>query len=264
MSKIDRTFQDLKVEDRSALIPFVMAGDPDLEATEALVTKMAESGADMIELGVPFSDPIADGPTIQSASRRALKNGVRLKEIFLLSNRLNGIGVPLILMTYLNPVIRYGLKIFVDLCKQSGIDGVIIPDLPPEEATDWVKEARRVDMDTIFLTAPTSLPERIRLVSQYSRGFIYHASVTGVTGSRKELPDGLEQDVRRVKENSTKPVAVGFGISTPDQARTISRFADGIIVGSAILRIMDESPNYADKIARAGDFVSCLAESLKP
>jgi tryptophan synthase alpha chain len=263
MSRIDWTFEKLKERGRAALIPFVMTGAPDLQATEGLVLKMADNGADMIELGVPFSDPLADGPTIQSASQRALKNGVNLREIFLLSKKLNGIPAPLILMTYFNPVIQYGLKVFVEHCKESGVGGVIIPDLPPEEAADWVMEARSVDLDTIFLTAPTSTPERIRLVDQSSRGFIYHVSITGVTGVRQELPDGLEADVRRVKENSHKPVAVGFGISTPGQAREVSRFADGIIVGSAIIRIMGESHNSTDGIARVGGFVSSLSNALK-
>ena len=264
MNRIDRKFQQLKDRGQAALIPFVIAGVPDLQVTEALVLKMTESGADMIELGVPFSDPLADGPTIQAASQRALKNGTNLKEIFLLSKKMNGISVPLILMTYFNPVIRFGLKVFVEHCKESGIDGVIIPDLPPEEAAPWVKEARSVDLDTIFLTAPTSPPERIKLVNQWSRGFIYHVSVTGVTGTRKELPESLERDVRRVKENSGKPVAVGFGISTPEQAKEVSRFADGIIVGSAIVRIMDKSLNPSEMINRVGDFVCSLAEVLKP
>ena len=263
MNRIDGKFQQLKDRGQAALIPFVIAGVPDLQVTEALVLKMTESGADMIELGVPFSDPLADGPTIQAASQRALKNGTNLKEIFLLSKKMNGISVPLILMTYFNPVIRFGLKVFVERCKESGIDGVIIPDLPPEEAGLWVKEARSVDLDTIFLTAPTSPPERIRLVNQWSRGFIYHVAVTGVTGTRKELPESLERDVRRVKKNSDKPVAVGFGISTPEQAKEVSRFADGIIVGSAIIRIMDESVTPTDGIARVGDFVTSLTEALK-
>ena len=264
MSRIDGTFEELKKKGRAALISFVMAGAPDLRATEALVFKMAESGADIIEIGVPFSDPLADGPAIQAASLQALKNGVNLREIFLMTRKLEGVSPPVVLMTYFNPVLRYGLKAFAEHCREVRIDGVIIPDLPPEEATEWVKEARSVDLDTIFLTAPTSPPERIRLADRLSRGFIYHVSITGVTGTRKELPDSLERDIRRVKENSHAPVAVGFGISTPEQAREVSRFADGIIVGSAIVRTMDETLNPADGISRAGDFVSSLSHALNP
>lgn len=263
MSRIDRVFQKMKEKNQAALIPFVTAGVPDLQATEAMIFKMAERGADMIELGIPFSDPIADGPVIQAASQRALKNGVHLREVFLLSEEIKGIPIPLILMTYYNPVLQYGLRVFVEHCKKGGIDGVIIPDLPPEEAGAWVKEARSADLDTIFLTAPTSPPGRIRLVSRMSRGFIYHVSITGVTGARKELSDGLEMDVRRVKEHSKRPVAVGFGISTPEHAKTVSRFADGVIIGSAIVKIIEENAGKADLVAKVGDFVSSLSHALK-
>lgn len=264
MNPIDKTFQRLKEKRRSALIPFIMAGVPDLETTEALLYTMAESGADMIEIGVPFSDPIADGPVLQAASQRALKNGIHLKEIFGLSQRLKEIDVPILLMTYFNPVLQHGLKPFAERCKESAIDGVIIPDLPPEEASDWIREARSADLDTVFLTSPTSPPERIRCVSEASRRFVYHVSVTGVTGSRRELPEGLEDDVRRIKEQSRKPVAVGFGISTSEQAKKVSRFADGVIVGSALVRIMDESPHPSDMLARVGDFISTLGKAMNP
>jgi tryptophan synthase alpha chain len=264
MSRIEQTFKRTRGERRPALIPFITAGDPDLQTTEDLVLKMAESGADIIELGVPFSDPLADGPTIQASSMRALKSGTSLMKIFQMVERLNKVDTPLVLMTYFNPVLKYGLKEFSVDCRRCGIDGVIIPDLPPEEAAPWVKEARIVDLDTIFLTAPTSPPERIRSVNQRSRGFVYHVSAAGVTGTRKELPETLESDVRRVKENAEKPVAVGFGISTPKQAKEAGRFADGIIVGSAIVRIMADSPNPSEMIGRVGEFVCSLKEVLKP
>ncbi len=240
MSRIDQTFQRLRKKGRAALIPFLVAGDPDLQTTEALVRRMAESGADIIELGVPFSDPLADGPTIQAASHRALQNGVNLASIFRSTEKLQEIPTPLVLMTYFNPIFQYGLQAFATDCRRSGIDGVIVPDLPPEEARPWVEEARKMGVDTIFLAAPTSPAERIRWVKEVSRGFIYYVSLTGVTGARKELPPELEPAVRRIKGQSEKPVAVGFGISTADQAREISRFADGIIVGSAIVKIVEE------------------------
>jgi tryptophan synthase alpha chain len=262
MSRIERVFKRLKNK-RAALIPYVVAGDPDLKTTEALVLKMAEAGADMIELGVPFSDPLADGPTIQAGSQRALKNGVDLEGIFALTERLKGNSTPLILMTYFNPVLHYGLKDFAESCGRSGIDGVIIPDLPPEESSPWIEEARRIGLDTIFLVAPTSPPDRIKLVSRYSRGFIYYVSVTGVTGAREKLPEELEPAVERIKEQSKKRVAVGFGISTPDQAQRVSLFADGIIIGSAIVKMIEEnigSPDLTDKVR---DFVSSFAKALK-
>ena len=263
MSRIDQAFKKVKSEGRAALIPFVMAGDPDLEVTEDLVLKMAECGADIIELGVPFSDPLLDGPTLQAASHRALQKGIGLKEVLHVAKSLREMDTPLVIMTYFGPVFRYGLKSFAKECRESEISGVIVPDLPPEEAAAWVQEARSADLDTIFLTAPTSPPDRIRLVSRVSRGFIYHVSVTGVTGARKELADGLKRDVLRVKENSNKPVAVGFGISTPEQAKEVSRFADGVIVGSAIVKIIEENLGRSDLVSEIGDFVSRLGEALK-
>jgi len=262
MNRIELVFKGLKKK-RAALIPFVVAGDPDLKTTETLVLKMAEAGADIIELGVPFSDPLADGPTIQAASQRALQNGIHLKDIFRLAEGLKGINTPLVLMTYFNPVFHYGLKDFAESCGRSGIDGMIIPDLPPEEAGPWMGEARRMGLDTIFLVAPTSPPDRIRLVSRCSQGFIYYVSVTGVTGAREKLPEELEPAVKGIKEQSKKRVAVGFGISTPEQAKEISLFADGIIIGSAIVRMIEEnlkSPELTDKVR---DFISSFAEALK-
>ncbi|MBI5968856.1 MAG: tryptophan synthase subunit alpha, partial [Deltaproteobacteria bacterium] len=181
MSKIEQTFKRFKNKGGAALIPFLVAGDPDLETTEALVRKMAENGADVIELGVPYSDPLADGPTIQAASQRALQKGVNLKDIFRLTERLRGIAPPVVILSYFNSIFRHGLRAFVEGCKENGVDGVSVADLPPEEARPWIEEARKVGLDTIFLAAPTSPPERIRLVSRCSRGFIYYVSLTGVT-----------------------------------------------------------------------------------
>ncbi len=263
MNKIDLTFQRLKNKGQAALILFIIAGDPTLEVTEALVLKMAECGADIIEIGVPFSDPLADGPTIQAASQRALTKGVNLGEIFCLTKRLKGIDPPLVIMTYFNPIFRYGLKTFVEECKKSDIDGVIIPDLPPEEAGPWIREARASNLDTIFVVAPNSPSERIRRICRFSRGFIYYVSITGVTGTRENLPKDLEFVVRRIKEESKKPVSVGFGISTPEQAKEVSHFADGVIVGSAIVKIIEENLERPELSTRVGNFVSSLADALK-
>ena len=263
MSKIDQKFKKLKKERRAALIPFIVAGDPDIEITEALVRKMAESGADIIEIGVPFSDPLLDGPTIQAASYRALQREVGLKEIFNITKRLGGINTPLVIMTYYNPVFRYGLRTFAVDCRECSIDGVIIPDLPPEEASPWVREAREVDLDTIFFASPTSPPERIRKLNRYSRGFIYYVSVTGVTGAREKLPKDLEIAVRQIKEQTQKPVAVGFGISNPEQMREVSRFADGVIIGSAIVKLVEENLNHSDLTTKISDFVLSLYKALK-
>ena len=263
MTRIESGFRALKRKGQAALIHFIVAGDPDLETTEALVVRMAESGADMIELGVPFSDPLADGPTIQAASHRALQKGMGLKEIFGMTRRLKGKTPPLILMTYFNPIFRYGLKTFAAECKENGVEGVIVPDLAPEEADPWVKEARASDLDTIFLLSPTSSPKRAKMVDRLSRGFIYYVSVTGVTGARGRLPEELELGVRKIKEQTQKPVAVGFGISTPEQAKEVSRFAEGVIVGSAIVKIIEENAGNPDLVPRVGEFVASLSGALK-
>jgi tryptophan synthase alpha chain len=262
MSRIDRTFQELKRKARVALIPFVVAGDPDLDVTEALVLKMTECGADLIEIGLPFSDPLADGPAIQAASHRALQGGVNLGEVFRWAARVKGVSPPLILMTYFNPVFRYGLRRFAGECQKACIAGVIIPDLPPEEARPWLKEARAFRLDTIFLVAPNSPEDRIRRISSCSQGFIYYVSVLGVTGAREDLSDQLESRVRQVREQSEKPVVIGFGISTPEQVKGVSRFADGVVVGSAIVKIIEQNLKKPDLISRVGDFVSSLAKAL--
>lgn len=263
MSRIKKTFRELRDKGQAALIPFIVAGDPSIEMTEALVQKMVENGGDIIELGVPFSDPLADGPTIQAGSQRALGNGANLNNIFHLTKRLRAIDAPLVLMTYFNPVFQYGLKPFAAECRESAIDGVIIPDLPPEEAGPWIEEARAFELDTIFLVAPTSPPERTKQITRWGRGFIYYVSVTGVTGARGKMPDGLESAVRRMKKQSKKPVAVGFGISTPEQAREVGRFADGVIVGSALVKMIEENLDSPELVARVGRFVASLAEALK-
>jgi tryptophan synthase alpha chain len=263
MSKIDQAFKKLKIEERAALIPFIVGGDPDIETTEVLIRKMAESGADIIEIGVPFSDPLVDGPTIQAASYRALQKEVGLKEILNITKKFGEFKTPLVVMTYFNPVFRYGLKVFAMDCRECGIDGVIIPDLPPEEAGPWIDEAREVNLDTIFLASPTSPLERIKKVSQYSRGFIYYVSVTGVTGVRERLPEDLEMAVRQIKEQTQKPIAVGFGISSPEQIKEVSRFADGVIIGSAIVKLVEENLNHSDLTNKISDFVLSLAKALK-
>jgi tryptophan synthase alpha chain len=262
MSRIARAFKKLKNK-RAAFIPFVVAGDPNLKTTEGLVLKMAECGADIIELGVPFSDPVADGPTIQTASQRALKNGVDLKDIFRMAEKVKGISTPLVIMTYFNPVFQYGLRSFAEDCHRHGIDGVIIPDLPPEQAGPWIREAKPLNLDTIFLVAPTSSLDRVKLASRYSRGFLYYVSITGVTGTRRKLPEELEQSVRRIRKYSQKPVAVGFGISTPEQVKEVSRIADGVIVGSAIVKMIEENLKHPDLVNRVGSFVASLAEALE-
>ena len=264
MSSIAEIFKELKKQGRAALIPFIMAGDPDLEATEELVRRLAVAGADLIELGVPFSDPLADGPIIQAASQRALRQGVNLKKVVGLVRKLKGVGPPLVLLTYCNPVWQYGWESFAGDCRECGVSGVVIPDLPVEEAGPWIREARKAGVDTVFLAAPTSTPERIRKIDRRSRGFIYCVSLTGVTGVREELPEDLGRLIQFIRAESSKPLAVGFGISTPAQARQVGRLADGVIVGSAIVKIVGETGDREEMMGRVKGFVSALGAALRP
>lgn len=263
MSRIKKVFDKLRDQNKKALIPFLIAGDPSLEITIDLIHRMVEAGADLVELGIPFSDPIADGKTIQTSSQRALQNGFNAEKIFDLLQRLNPKGTPIILMSYYNPIFRFGLKRFAEKCKQCGVDGVIISDLPPEEAQPWIKEARRLSIDTIFLASPTTPVSRIGYISNLTRGFLYYIQFTGVTGMRENLSSHIEDRIRRIKSMTKKPVAVGFGISNPEQARAVSRFSDGIIVGSAIIKIIEENLYQPNLIKKVGDFVSSISSVLK-
>ncbi len=262
MSRIEKVFQNLISEQRTALIPFLMAGDPSLEIFKTLIWKMAEVGADLIEIGIPFSDPIADGPTIQKAGQRALSQGVNLPKVLKILEEFKEMPIPLIIMSYFNPIFCYGLSNFAHDCQRSGISGVIIPDLPPEEAGTWVKEARLAGIDTIFLTSPTSPWLRIKKIAKLSRGFIYHVSVTGVTGTREKLPPNMQANIKKIKEASFKPVAVGFGISTSAQAQEVKAIADGVIVGSALIKIIEETKNKEDLLSRMENFLRPLATLL--
>ncbi len=262
MSKIEKVFQNLIRKQQTALIPFLMAGDPNLEMFKALIWKITEIGADLIEIGIPYSDPIADGPTIQKAGQRALRQGVNLAQVLKTIEEFKGIPTPLIIMSYFNPIFCFGLRNFAHACQCSGISGVIIPDLPPEEAGPWVKEARLAGIDTIFLTSPTSPWPRIKKIMRLSRGFIYHISVTGVTGTREKLPLNMQTIIRQIKEVSSIPVAVGFGISTLEQAQEVKVIADGVIVGSALIKIIEETKNNEDLLSRMENFLRPLAALL--
>lgn len=239
MNRISRAFNGLKSRGQKAFIVYVTAGDPDLASTGKLVLGLEKAGADIIELGIPFSDPLADGPVIQAASHRALAKGVTLKKIFAMVEILRTrTEIPIVFMTYFNPVLRYGLERFMATCAAVGVDGVIIPDLPHDEAAQLISLGRREGIATVFLAAPTSTKARLAKIAKCSKGFIYYVSLTGVTGARKELPPEVMANVRLIKSMTDKPVAVGFGISDAAQARRIAKAADGVIVGSAIVRII--------------------------
>jgi tryptophan synthase alpha chain len=260
VNRIDRTFKRLKSARRKAFIAYITAGDPDIATTARLVLEISRAGADIIELGVPFSDPIADGPTIQAASQRALAGGVTVRKIFGLVKSLRSkTDIPLVFMTYYNPVLRYGLKEFFSACRKSGVDGVIVPDLPCEESADLVKAARSSGVATIFLVAPTTIRRRMKYIAGKSKGFIYYVSLTGVTGARRALPPDIRANIRRIKAVTDKPVAVGFGVSTGAQAAALAGMADGVIVGSAIVRTIGEKKNI---MSRVSGFTKRIAGSI--
>ncbi|OGO37411.1 MAG: tryptophan synthase subunit alpha [Chloroflexi bacterium RBG_16_57_8] len=231
-----------------ALVAYVTVGYPSTEATPEIVPFLASLGCDIVELGIPFSDPLADGATIQKASFQALHNGVTPQVCLETAAQVRQkTDVPLVFMSYYNPIYSYGLREFVAGCAKSGVNGLIIPDLPPEEGTELEALARERDIDLIYLLAPTSTEERIRMVAGHSRGFIYLVSITGVTGARQALPQDLEDFVCRVRNVATQPLCVGFGISTAEQARQVANCADGVIVGSRLVQLLEE-PDWKTKV----------------
>ena len=216
------------------------AGDPSLSKSEALIPALEKEGVDLIELGVPFSDPLADGPVIQASSQRALQRGVTLEKILAMAKRARKkTQLPLVFMSYLNPIAHYGLGRFAKAAKAAGVDGVIIPDLPPDEGREIAPVLAKQGLNLIYLVAPTSTLRRQRMVCKASRGFIYFVSVTGVTGVRRALAPQMLAQVRALKRSAGRPVCVGFGVSTPDQARTVARYADGVIIGSALVKALN-------------------------
>ncbi|MGE0824230.1 MAG: tryptophan synthase subunit alpha [Candidatus Binatia bacterium] len=265
MARIAEAFASAKARGEVALIPYLTAGDPDLETTSRLVEECVRQGADLIELGVPFSDPMADGPANQRAAERALQKGTSLRQILHLVQQLRqSITVPIILFTYYNPIFRYGGAQFADDARAAGVDGVLCVDLPPEEAEELKRETDRCQLDLIFLLAPTSSLVRARKVLTRARGFIYCVSVTGVTGVRDTLPDDLGEMVRRIRAISPVPVGVGFGISSAAQAAYVARFADAVIVGSAISRLVETHLGQPDLVQQVGMFVGSLKAALRP
>ncbi len=263
MNRIDATFAALKKRGATALIPFVEAGDPDLDSTLRLLRTLERNGADLIELGVPFSDPMADGPTIQRASQRALKRGTSVRDILDLVRRFRRQSeIPLVLFGYYNPFFHFGTERLAHQAKKAGVDGLLCVDLPPEESHELKRELDREGMEQIFLLAPTSGPERVRLVAREARGFIYYVSVTGVTGARKRFVEPLEKQLARVRRWTSLPLAVGFGVSTPEQAAWVAAFADGVVVGSALIHYMESARRKEEKVIRAGRFVARLRRAM--
>lgn len=262
-NRIDETFARLKTQGRCGLIPFLAAGDPTLALTESLVYEFEARGADLVELGVPFSDPLADGVVNQRAYQRALASGASLPRILDAVARIRRRSeIPIVLMSYINPIHRFGLQRFPSAARDAGVDGLIVSDCPPEELGELEIALQGAGVHPILLIAPTSPPRRISLIGAKSRGYIYYVSLRGVTGARDQLPDDLASGVRRVRALTDTPLAVGFGISTPAQARAVSQLADAVIVGSAVVAAVEQSLGTPHLAARAGDFVEGLRTAL--
>ncbi|MBQ3933199.1 MAG: tryptophan synthase subunit alpha [Lachnospiraceae bacterium] len=255
MSRIKNAFKDGK-----AFIGFLTAGDPSLDKTEEFILEMANSGADLVEIGIPFSDPIAEGEVIQNANVRALSNGATVKKVFeMVASVRKKTDIPLVFLTYLNPVFHYGYEEFLSKCNEVGIDGIIIPDLPYEEKGEINEVAKKHDIDIISMIAPTS-KQRIATIANSATGFIYTVSSLGVTGVRSEIKTDLESIVKTIKENSDTPVAIGFGINTPEQAKNFAKYADGVIVGSAIVKIIAEYGE--DSASHIRDYIKSMKEAI--
>jgi tryptophan synthase alpha chain len=259
MNRIDKKFMQLKKQGKKAFIAFITAGYPDLSTTVKLVIELEKKGVDIIELGVPFSEPLADGPVIQEASSYSLKKGINLDKILDLVKKLRKtVNLPICLMTYYNPVFCFSDQRFIDKAIVCGVDGVIIPDLPPEEAKKFISYANKKGLANICFIAPTSSPARIKEIAKVAKGFIYYVSLTGVTGGRKSLSSDLKINLDKIKKITSKPVCVGFGISNSAQVRVVGRISDGVIIGSAIVNKIKVSLGRTDLVHRVGNFVESL------
>lgn len=263
MNRIDQKFKELKRRKKKAFIAFITAGDPNLQTTQELVLAFEKSGVDIVELGVPFSDPLADGPTIQAASQRALKHHVSLAKILHLVKSIRSkSNIPIALMTYYNPVFHYGETKFVRDAKSAGVDGVIVPDLPPEEAFNLISLAKRQDFSTVFFLSPTTTAKRMKSIVKSASGFIYYVSLTGVTGARREIPQSFMNQIQAARRFTHKPICVGFGISSAHQVREVSKIADGVIVGSAIVSEIARHEGKKDLVSGVSRFVAKLTKNM--
>lgn len=245
-------------ESKPSLVAYVTCGDPDLATTRKVILAAIDAGARVIELGVPFSDPLADGPVIQRASERALKHGTSLEQVLTLAAEIreHSQSVGLIVFSYLNPILRMGMEKFCKVARHAGIDGTLITDLPVEESGQYIREARKNDLATIFLAAPTSTDQRLKQIAQVSTGFIYAVSRTGVTGARQQMPEDAGGLVKRIRRFTRLPVAVGFGISTPAQFKSVGKFAEGAVIGSAIVQQIEQNPGR--EAAAVAEFIKQL------
>lgn len=262
MNRIEQKFDELRERNRKALITFVTAGDPILEATMDIVKEMEKRGADLIELGIPYSDPIAEGPVIQLANSRALKNNIKIKDIMDMVVKLRKeVKIPILYLLYFNCILQYGPERFFRDCKESGVDGVIIPDLPYEERDEIEDTAAKFSVDIITLVSPTSR-DRIAKIVKDARGFLYCVSSLGVTGMRKEFNTDFDEFFSYINKVTRIPKAIGFGISTPEHIRQLKNYSDGLIVGSAIVKKIEQSSNSGEAVINVGDFVQTLRNAM--
>lgn len=262
-NRISHKFLELKLQNLKGLITFVTAGFPDLDSTAGLVYELERAGADIIELGVPYSDPLADGPIIQQASLQAIKKGTNLTKIFESVGHIRMKStIPIVLMTYYNPVVKYGLTNFAEKAAEAGVDGVIVPDLPFEESVYLATRLQEKGIHLIPLVAPTSGKERIARITSGDKGFVYCVSLTGVTGLRSRVPEGLQEFMADVREVTNNPLAVGFGISNPYQVREVAKYCDAVIVGSALVKTIEENLDKPDFIEKVGCFVAQMKDAL--
>jgi tryptophan synthase alpha chain len=264
ISRIAKTFRELRARNESALVPFVVAGDPDLDTTRKIVREFEARGADLIELGVPFSDPMADGPANQRAAARGLGAGASIAAILAMVSELRSeTEIPIILFGYYNPIFHYGCDRLCADAARAGIDGLLVVDLPPEDAGELKKPARANGLDLIYLLAPTTPIERARKVVRSASGFLYYVSVTGVTGARTTLASDLEEQVRNLRSVTDLPIGVGFGISTPDQAAQVARFADAVVVGSALSLLIEANVKSPELVSRVGELVGSMKNAMR-
>lgn len=265
MSRISERFAALRAKGEKALVTYIAAGDPSLDATAALVKAIEQAGADVVELGLAFSDPLADGPTIQAGSQRALAGGANTDNVLAMVRQVreDGVRLPILIMTYINLVMRPGIETFCQRAKEAGIDGLIIPDVPMEEADELLEACQAVGLDLVQFVAPTSPPDRIERAAKMATGFVYCVSLTGVTGARAALPERFKATVAETKRHTATPVCVGFGIATPEQVREVSAIADGVIVGSAIVKRCGEGLPLPELTRQVGEFVGTLKAATR-
>ncbi len=262
MNRLSKCFETLKKQNSKALVTFITAGDPDLTTTEEMILLLEESGSDIIELGMPFSDPMADGPTIQLSSERALAAGTNLERILASVKKVRTTSqIPIILMGYLNPIHAYGYERFARDAAHAGVDGLLLVDMPPEESKELLGYANQYGLNIIFLLTPTSDADRMATVAKIGRGFIYYVTVAGVTGARQNVSTSLEKELAVIRDRIKIPVVAGFGISTPDQAASVASLADGVVVGSAIVKLF-EKYSGAELKSEVRTFISALKTAI--